>query len=179
MASLWCRCRCKRSLFPGNNRFTCHAPCCSRCLSPVIFERCPDGVSHCYPVTSLNVRAQSASAILPARCFVSRAPPIQLRPSLVHLRGAAIGTVIRRIATVVSTRVVSMVIAEVPSIIRSNGKIVVIVDRIAPSEVVIVVCCVIDGPIVKVEIGVTVPRSPPVGGCVALNHTNFGLSIVG
>ena len=54
----------------------------------------------------------------------------------------------------------------------------VIIDRVTPSEIIVVVRCVIDGPVVKVEIGVPVPWTPPVSRCVALNHSNFWLSTI-
>ena len=53
-----------------------------------------------------------------------------------------------------------------------------VVDRVAPSEIVIIVCRVIDGPVIKVEVCITVPRSPTVGRCVALNHSNFRLPAI-
>lgn len=53
-----------------------------------------------------------------------------------------------------------------------------IIDRVAPSEIIVVVRRVIDGTVVKVKIGITVPRSPPVSRCVALNHFNFRLSTI-
>ena len=52
----------------------------------------------------------------------------------------------------------------------------VIVDRITPSEIVVVVGRVIDGTIVKVEIGVAMPRTPTISRCIPLNHFNFWLS---
>ena len=54
----------------------------------------------------------------------------------------------------------------------------VVVNRIAPSEIVVVVRRVIDGTIIKVEVSVTVPRTPTVGRCVALNYPNFRLSVI-
>jgi hypothetical protein len=53
---------------------------------------------------------------------------------------------------------------------------VVIVDRITPSEIVVVVRRVIDGTIVKVEIGVAIPRAPTISRCMPLNHFNLWLS---
>ena len=53
-----------------------------------------------------------------------------------------------------------------------------IIDRVAPSEIVVVVRRVIDGTVVKVQIGVAVPRAPTVGRSIALNHSNFRLSTI-
>ena len=54
-----------------------------------------------------------------------------------------------------------------------------IVDRIVPSEVVIVVRRVIDRTIVKVRVGVTVPRTPTISWGVPLDHSNFRLPTIG
>ena len=54
----------------------------------------------------------------------------------------------------------------------------VVVNRIAPSEIIVVIRRVIDGPVIKVEVSVTMPRTPTVGWCVALNDSNFWLSAI-
>lgn len=54
----------------------------------------------------------------------------------------------------------------------------VVVNRIVPSEIVVVIRRIIDGTIVKVEVSVTMPRTPTVGWCVALNDSNFWLSAI-
>jgi hypothetical protein len=53
-----------------------------------------------------------------------------------------------------------------------------IVAGITPSEVVVIVRGVINRTIVKVEVGVTVPRTPTIRGGVPLNHSNFRLPTV-
>ena len=107
-------------------------------------------------------------------------PPIQLRPPLVNLRCpsvvATVRAIIRRVIAIVGTRIIAAVTSKIPAIIRADREIVVIVDRITPSEIVVVVRCVIDGTIVKVEIGVTMPRTPTIRRCVPLNHFNLRLS---
>jgi hypothetical protein len=55
---------------------------------------------------------------------------------------------------------------------------VVVVNRITPSQIVVVVRRVIDRPIVKVEVSVTMPRTPTVSWCVALNDSNFWLPAI-
>ncbi len=53
-----------------------------------------------------------------------------------------------------------------------------IVDRVAPSQIVVIVRRVIDGTVIKVEVCVTMPRPPTIGRCVALNHSNFRLPAI-
>ena len=55
----------------------------------------------------------------------------------------------------------------------------VVVNRIAPSEVIIVVGCVVDGAVIEIEIGVSVPGAPVVCRCIVLNHFDLGLSPIG
>jgi len=55
---------------------------------------------------------------------------------------------------------------------------VVVVNRITPSEIVVVVRRVIDRPIVKVEVSVMMPWTPTIGWGVALNDSNFWLPAI-
>lgn len=110
-------------------------------------------------------------------------PPIQLRSPLVNLRCpsviTAVRAIIRRVIAIVGTRIIAAVTSKIPPIIRSDREIVVIVDRVAPPEIVVVVRSVIDRTIVEIEIRVTVPRTPAIRRCIPLNHFNFRLSPIG
>lgn len=135
------------------------------------------------PFYLTTVRGQSTTTILPTRCFMLRTPPIQLRPPLVNLRCPSVVTavraIIRRVIAIVCTRIIAAITSKISAIIRSDREIVVIVDRITPSEVVVIVRCVVDGTIIEVEIGVTVPRTPTIRRCMSLNHFNLRLSPIG
>lgn len=149
----------------------------------MIFECRADTSPNRRPFYLTTVRGQSTTTILPTRCFMLRTPPIQLRPPLVNLRCPSVVTavraIIRRVIAIVCTRIIAAVTSKIPTIIRADREIVVIVDRITPSEIVVVVRRVVDGTIVEVEIGVTVPRTPTIRGRIPLNHFNLWLSPIG
>lgn len=126
--------------------------------------------------------SQSTPTVLPTRCLMLGTPPVQLSPSLMDLRCATVITLVRaviwRIIAIVRARVITAIASEVSSIIRADGEVVMIIDRVTPSEVVVVVRCVIDWTIVEIEISVTVPWTPTIGRGVPLNHSNFRLPTI-
>lgn len=149
----------------------------------MIFECSANTSPNRRPFYLTTVRGQPTTTILPTRCFMLRTPPIQLRPLLVNFRCPPVVTtvraVIRRVVAIVRTRIIAAVTSKIPAIIRADREIVVIVDRITPSEIVVVVRRVIDRTIVEVEISVTVPRTPTIRRCIPLNHFNLRLSLIG
>ena len=53
------------------------------------------------------------------------------------------------------------------------------INGITPPVIVVKIRRVMDGPIVKVEIGIPMPRPPPIGRQVALNDAHFRLPAIG
>ena len=54
-----------------------------------------------------------------------------------------------------------------------------IVNRITPTQIGIESASVINGAIIKIEIGVPMPRTPTIGGCVVLDYPHLWCSAIG
>ena len=72
-------------------------------------------------------------------------------------------------------RVVTM---EVITVRIANGIVMAIVDRVAPPDVIVMVCCIIARTVVKVQVGVAVPRAPFIASCVSVIPVNMTLFTV-
>ena len=83
------------------------------------------------------------------------------------------------IGPIIVPRVVGVITVEIVAEVVSNGAITAIVNRITPSNIVIEIRTVVEWTVVKVVVGVSMPRSPVVTSSVAMNNTKIRLTLIG
>ena len=64
---------------------------------------------------------------------------------------------------------------EVITVGIANGVVVAIVNRVTPPDIVVMVCCIVARTVVKIQVGVVVPRTPFIAPCVSVIPLNMTL----
>ena len=64
---------------------------------------------------------------------------------------------------------------EVIAVRIANGVVVAIIDRVTPPDVIVMICCIVARTVVKIQVGVAVPRPPFIASCVSVISVNMTL----
>lgn len=82
------------------------------------------------------------------------------------------------IGTIIITWVMGVITVEIVAEVVSNREITAIVNRITPSNIVIQVRTVVERSVVKVVVGVSMPRLPVIPTSVAMHNTKIRLPLI-
>lgn len=64
---------------------------------------------------------------------------------------------------------------EVIAVGIANGEIMAIVDWVTPPDIIVMVRCIVAWTVVKIQVGVVVPRPPFIAPCVSVIPVNMAL----
>ena len=74
---------------------------------------------------------------------------------------------------VVATRIAPIVIVEITAVSATDAEVVMIIDRITPTQIRIVSTSIKNRTVIEIEVGVPIPRAPAIGRPIVLDHTHF------